>query len=146
MCDIKKLCISPQLLYSLLNEILKWGLKVKSSRSVVCQLFATPLTVTYQAPLFMGFSRQEYWGGLLFPSPGDLPDPGIKPGSPALQTDALPSKLPGKPKIGTRPYNFFIIWFSISPGAKVFNKYLSLYKIVRVTVILNPLTFITSCS
>ena len=44
----------------------------------------------------MGFSRQEYWSGLLFPSPGDLLDPGIKPGSPALQADALPSEPPGK--------------------------------------------------
>ena len=45
----------------------------------------------------MGFSRQEYWSGLPFPSPGDLPNPGIEPGSPALQTDALPSEPPGKP-------------------------------------------------
>ena len=45
---------------------------------------ATPWTVAYQAPLSMGFSRQEYWSGLLFPSPGDLPDPGIEPRSPAL--------------------------------------------------------------
>ena len=45
----------------------------------------------------MGFSRQEYWSGLPFPSRGDLPNPGIEPGSPALQTDALPSELPGKP-------------------------------------------------
>ena len=59
------------------------------------QLFATPWTVTYQAPLSMGFYRQEYWSGLPFPSPGDLPNPGIKPGSPALQADALPSE-PGK--------------------------------------------------
>ena len=56
--------------------------KVKSLSRV--QLFATPWTVAYQAPLSMGFSRQEYWSGLPFPSPGDLPDPGIKPGSPAL--------------------------------------------------------------
>ena len=56
------------------------------------RLFATPWTVAYQAPLSMGFSRQEYWSGLPFPSPGDLPNPGIKPGSPALQTDALPSE------------------------------------------------------
>ena len=61
------------------------------------QLFATPWTVTYQAPLSIGFSRQEYWSGLPFPSPGDLPDPGIEPGSPALQADALTSELPGKP-------------------------------------------------
>ena len=45
----------------------------------------------------MGFSEQEYWSWLLFPSPGDLPDPGIGPGSPALQADSLPSELPGKP-------------------------------------------------
>ena len=47
----------------------------------------------------MEFFRQEYWSGLPFPSPGDLPDPGIEPGSPALQADALPSKPPGKPQI-----------------------------------------------
>ena len=60
------------------------------------QLFATLWTVAYQAPLSVGFSRQEYWSGLPFPSPGDLPNPGIEPGSPALQADALPSKPPGK--------------------------------------------------
>ena len=47
----------------------------------------------------MGSSRKEYWSGLLFPSPGDLPDPGIKPGSPTLQADSLPSEPPGKPHI-----------------------------------------------
>ena len=56
----------------------------------------TPWTAASQAPLSMGFSRQEYWSGLPFPSPGDLPDSGIEPGSPALQVDALPSKPPGK--------------------------------------------------
>ena len=61
------------------------------------RLYATPWTVAYQAPPFMGFSRQEYWSGLPFLSPGDLPKPGIEPGSPALQTDALPSEPPGKP-------------------------------------------------
>ena len=60
-------------------------------------LFATPWTVAYKAPLSMEFSRQEYWSGLPFPSPGDLPDPGIKPRSPALQADALPCEPPGKP-------------------------------------------------
>ena len=48
------------------------------------RLFATPCTVAYQAPPSKGFSWQEYWNGLPFPSPGDLPDPGIEPGSPAL--------------------------------------------------------------
>ena len=70
-------------------------IEVKSLSHV--QLFAAPWTVAYQAPPSMGFSRQEYWSGLPFPSPGDLPNPGIEPRSPALQTDALPSEPPGKP-------------------------------------------------
>ena len=56
--------------------------KVKSLSRV--RLFAIPWTIAYQAPLYTGFSRQEYWSGLPFPSPGDLPDPGINPGSPTL--------------------------------------------------------------
>ena len=56
------------------------------------------MDVAHQAPLFMGFSRQEYWSGLPFPSPGDLPDPGIKPVSPALQVDSSPTELWGKPR------------------------------------------------
>ena len=55
------------------------------------RLFATPWTVAYQASPSMGFSRQEYWSGVPLPSPGDLPDPGIEPGSPALEADALTS-------------------------------------------------------
>ena len=64
------------------------------------RLFATPWTIAFQAPLSMEFSRQEYWSGLPFRSQGDLPDPGIEPGSPALQADSSPSELPGKPEIG----------------------------------------------
>ena len=63
------------------------------------QLFATPWTAAHEAPLSMGFSRQEYWSGVPLPSPGDLPNPGIEPESPALQVDALPSEPPGKPLI-----------------------------------------------
>ena len=59
------------------------------------RLFATPRTVACQASLSVGFSRQEYWSVLRFPSPGDLPYSGIKPGSPALQADSLPSEPPG---------------------------------------------------
>ena len=59
--------------------------------------FAIPWTTTHQAPLFMEFSRQEYWSGLTFPSPGDLLDPGIEPGSLALQAESIPSESPGKP-------------------------------------------------
>ena len=62
-----------------------------------CPTLVTTWTVARQAPLPMGFSRQEYWSGLPFPSPGDLPDPEIKPRSPALQEDSLPTELRGKP-------------------------------------------------
>ena len=65
--------------------------------TVMSDSFANTWTVAHQAPLSMGFSRQEYWSGLPFPSPGGLTDTGIKPGSPALQADSLPSESPGKP-------------------------------------------------
>ena len=64
--------------------------KVKSLSRV--QLSATPWTVAYQAPPSMGFFGQEYWSGLPFPSPEDLPNPGIEPGSLALHADSLPSE------------------------------------------------------
>ena len=59
------------------------------------RLFATLRTVAHQAPRSMGFSRQEYWSGLPFPPPGDLPNPGIEPRSPAFQAEALTSEPPG---------------------------------------------------
>ena len=62
------------------------------------RLFVKPWTVAHQAPLSLGFSRQEYWSGLPFPSPGELPDPGLKPRSPPLQADASTSEPPGKPQ------------------------------------------------
>ena len=76
------------------------------------RLFVTPWTVAYQAPLPMGFSRQEYWSGVPFPSPGDLPNPGIEPRSPALQADTLLSEPPGKSSIlrGESKYS------SVPPG------------------------------
>ena len=61
------------------------------------RLFATLWTVTYQTPLSMGFSRQEYWNGLPCPSTGDLPNPGTEHSSLSLQADSLPSEPPGKP-------------------------------------------------
>ena len=67
------------------------------AQSLSCvQLVATPWMVAYQIPLSMGFSRQEYWSGLPFPSPESLPDPGIEPGTLALQADSLLSEPPGK--------------------------------------------------
>ena len=75
------------------------------------QLFATPWTVPCQVPPSMGFSRQEYWSGLPFPSPGDLPNPGIKPRSLTMQADSLPSEPPGKP-----------IWPSNSVPRNIFQR------------------------
>ena len=63
------------------------------------QLFETLWTVTHQAPLSLGFSRQEYWSGSPIPSAGDLPGPGVNPGSSALQVDSLPAELPNKIKL-----------------------------------------------
>ena len=75
-------------------------------------LFETPWTVAPQAPPSMGFSRQEYWSGLPFPSPGDLPNPGIESRSPVLQADALTSEPPGKPHIS---YYYIILYNLYEP-------------------------------
>ena len=75
-------------------------LRKKVNLLSLVQLFAIPWTVAYQAPLSMEFSRQEYWSALPLPSPGDLPDPGIEPGSPALKAVSLPSEPQGKPSWG----------------------------------------------
>ena len=71
-------------------------MKVKVKLLSRVRLFVIPWTVAYQAPPSMGLSRQEYWNGLPFPSPGLLPDPGMEPTSSGLQADTLPSELPGK--------------------------------------------------
>ena len=72
----------------------------------LCLTLATPRTVACQVPLSTGFSRQEYGSGLPFPSLGDLPDPGIKPRSPALQADSFPSNCEGSILIG-RVFSLF---------------------------------------
>ena len=86
--------------------MVKWRGEVKSLSRV--RLFATPWTVAHQAPPSMGFSRQEYWSGLPFPSPGYLPNPGIEPRSPTLHADALTSEPPGKPIVNI-VYGFYWI-------------------------------------
>ena len=72
------------------------GVKVKMKSLSCVQLFVTPWTVAYQSPPSMGFSRQGYWSGLPFPSPGDLHYPGTEPRSLTLQADVLASEPPGK--------------------------------------------------
>ena len=81
-------------------------LKVKVKSLGCVPLFETPLTVAHEAPLSMGFSRQEYWSGVPFLSPEDLPDPGLKPGSPALPAEFLPPEPSGKPRFH---YTTFLI-------------------------------------
>ena len=83
----------------------KWSVKTRAGRKSVkslsrVQLLATPWTVACQAPLSMEFSRQEYWSGFSFPSPRNLPNPGIEPGSSTLQTNSLPSEPSGRKKKG----------------------------------------------
>ena len=75
---------SPEIIQVVIQAQFK-TLKVKVKSLSRVQLFPTPWTVAYQASPSMGFSRQEYWSGLPFPTPGDLPNPGIEPGSPALE-------------------------------------------------------------
>ena len=82
------------------HRVLATGPPGKSLILSVCVLshihfFATPWTVAHQAPLSVGFSRQEYWSGLPFPSPGDIPNLGTEPVSPAWQADSLPLSHPG---------------------------------------------------
>ena len=88
------------------------------------RLFVTPWTVAYEAPPSRGFSMQEYWSGLPFPSPGYLPNPGIEPGSLALQTDALPSEPPGN------PIKYYIFCF-IAKHFVFYFTYVSQYTEVR---------------
>ena len=70
---------------------------LKSEVTLSCPTLCDPQNVACQAPPSMGFSRQEYWSGLPFPSPGDLPNPRFEPKSPSLKADFLPSELPGNP-------------------------------------------------
>ena len=103
------------------------SINVKSLSHV--RLFVTPWTVAYQAPPSMEFSRQEYWSGLPFPSPEDLPNSGIEPGFPALQADALLSEPPGKPlcpaawlkkkKVSQSTYSTFFFFRDFTAVAQV---------------------------
>ena len=86
-------------------------MKVKVLVTQLCPTLCNPWTVACQTPLSMEFSRQEYWSGLPFPPPGDLPDPGIEPASlmsPALEAGSLPLASPGKPYTPTQNKKFKI--------------------------------------
>ena len=110
------------------SEILTFRVQVVGalllfSCQVISDSYMNPWTVARQVPLFMGFPRQEYWNGLPFPSPGDLPDPGIEPRFPALQADSLPTELQGKPKK------------ECSRREKGMN---SIGSVIRVSFVMNP--------
>ena len=95
---------------------------------------ATPWTAAFQAPLSMRFSGQGYWSGLPFPSPGDLPNPGIEPGSPALQPDSLPAELQGKLILGLqlpKSWNIFS-HVAIKPNAIHLFCFLDLVQVLLV--------------
>ena len=100
-----RVCPSPLILRGglmFVTLVLAWYLACSSSCCLVtefCPTLATPWTVALQAPLSVGFPRQEYWSGLPFPSPRDLPDPVIEPASPALAGRFFTTEPPGKPKV-----------------------------------------------
>ena len=99
--------------------------KCMHAQSLTCvQCFATPWIVACQAPLSVEFSRQEYWSGLPFPTSGDLPNPGIKLGSPETEADSLPSEPPGKPR--EKIVSVFV--------SKSYNKLHKIYQIKRVDI------------
>ena len=102
-----------------------------SSVAQSCLTLCNPWTVACQAPPSMGFSRQEYWSGLPFPSPGDLPDPGIEPKSPSLQADALPSEPPGKPQKSIRKRKYIYSMYCIYRYHKFTS---SVYKMNHLSV------------
>ena len=105
---IKRMWYSRGLTKQVKKECLSSSGTIKTRSEVKClslshfQLFVTPWTVVHQAPLYMEFSKQEYWSGLLFPTPGDLPNPEIEPRSPALQAVSLPSEPPSKWRLNRR--------------------------------------------
>ena len=92
-----------------LSTVYKVEWSVSRSRVLI---FASPWTVARQSPLSMGFSRQKYWSRLLFPSPGDLSHPGIKPVSSAFQADSLP-RIPESSKPPEKPIYYVCVLFNI---------------------------------
>ena len=91
---LKEFSTHAQLIY---NVVFVSSVQQSDSVAQSCPTLTSPWTEACQAPLSMRFSRQEYWSGLPFPSPGHPPNPGMEPCSPALQVDSLPTELPGKP-------------------------------------------------
>ena len=101
---------------ALAGRFFSFFLRKRVSCSIVSDLWDSlrPHGLTHQALLSMGFPRQDYWSGLPFSSPGDLPDLGIEPKSPALQVESLPSEPPGKPNPFSRAvFSAFVTWYPL---------------------------------
>ena len=112
------------------------------SRFSHVQLFVTPWTVACQAPLSVDFSRQEYWSGLPFQSPGDLPNPGIIPRFPALQVDSLPSEPPASPFLVLWPLLSFPVCWHIECNTLTASSFGILMDSSSVGIPLPPLAFL----
>ena len=127
--------------YSPTSVPLQWSCSVVSDS-------ANPWTIARQAPPSMGFSRQEYWNGLPFPSPGDLSDPGIEPRSPALQADALTSEPQGSHTyIYTRTHMYFSIYFIVHISICLYMHLCKVCKIyIRIYIICIICKYITILS
>ena len=91
-----------------------WHISKSESHSVMFDSVLYPWTIAFQAPLFMEFSRQEYWSGLPFLSPGHLPNLGIEPRSPVLQADSLLTELQGKPISKRVPLKYTVAFYITS--------------------------------
>ena len=132
--------------FLLYSKVIPLYISLCQVKSLSCvQLFAVPWVVAHQIPPSMGFSRQEYWSGLPFPSPGDLPDAGIEPRSPALQADALPSEPPGKLSLSIYMYihihfqilfhyglsqdiEYSSLWYTVGPCLSILNVTVCIYQ------------------
>ena len=110
------------------------------------RLFATPWTVAHQALQSMEFSRQDYWSGLPFPPPGDLPNPGIEPGSPARQAGALPSEPPGSELEIWKQYGCNVAWGGISQAAVIHKIPFWFFKLLKATSTIISLIFFFNLS
>ena len=106
------------------------GLFIQRVLYNVPESFATPWTVAHQAPLSMGFPRQEYWSGLPFPTPGDLPNPGIEPTSTELASGFITAEAPGKPLCIIRSQKMFIR----TSEWKLFDKSLLMLSLIHTSI------------
>jgi len=121
------LCLLNPLLLHHLVHIRPWNVNTRDIGMVCLWLFVTPWTIAHQAFLSMGFSRQEFWSGFPFPSPGDPPDPGIKPRSPALQAYSLLCKPPWKPpKTFSSVQSLSCVWLFATPWITARQAFLSI--------------------